>query len=221
MSIALKLDLSEAQQYVGRVNQFGATLSASTIRDVIGRAVQQLIKAHFIDLANDSAHHRSAESLGAERTGFYEKAATSTQNPVSESDGVSISINQEGIAQRLFGGDIEPVTAQFLAIPARTESYGKRPREFDNLRFILFPSGAGALVARDATVVRGGKRGGRNIAGLAGRHKGDALGGEVYFWLVKHVTQRPDPTVLPSDEEMLEAAATAAAQYLDAMFPKT
>jgi hypothetical protein len=195
-------------------------LNRPDVKRVMGRAVAGVLRDYFYKLAADSQHHKTADTLGAGRTGFYERAAQGVQQPELESGGFKVAINHEGLAQRLFGGTIAPVSANFLTIPARTEAYGKRAGEFDNLRLILFPSGAGALVQREATVLRGGARGSRGTAGLAGRSKGEGLGGLVFFWLVKQVTQQPDPSVLPTEEEMLDPAIEAARDYLDRVWEK-
>jgi hypothetical protein len=195
MSVALTIDAEGLQDLVIAVEKLGGAISGDDVRMVMGDAVRNVLRDHFTALAHDAEHHKTARGFGVSPTGVYEEARAQTQEPQLESGGVSVSINQVAIAQRLFGGDIEPVNAKFLAIPARSEAYGKRPREFENLRFILFPSGAGALVEKG-----GGKK--ANLEGL------------VYFWLVKHVHQEPDPSVLPEESAMLDAAMANAQSYI-------
>lgn len=215
----MRIEFSANQEAIAReLLVFGEKLGVrdGTLFKLIGRSIQQTLKVHFNRLANDSAHHQTADSLGANRTGLYTEAARGTQNPELRSDGVAISINQRALAQRFFGGTIKPTTGKFLTIPARTEAYGHRAREFDNLVPIIFRGGqSGALVERDATVVRGGARG----AG-AGRSKGQGIGGGVFFWLVKRVVQRADPSVLPSAEEMIRPALSAASDYIERLWER-
>lgn len=202
MSATLTIDAHELEDLQVAVETLGGAITGDDVRKAMGNAVANVLLAHFAELAQDSTHHKTAQSFGAAPTGVYEEARRGVQQPELEGEGVSVTINQRAIAQRFFGGDIEPVNAKFLAIPARTESYGKRPGEFDNLRFILFPSGAGALVERDATkLTRKGKQ-------------GAAVGGLVFFWLVKQVHQDPDPSVLPTEDAMLEAAMQNAQSYV-------
>jgi hypothetical protein len=192
MAGTLKISgIDQVDQVRREATAFGVALTGDEIGMIVGQAAQQLIKEHFEKLANDSAHHKTARSLGAQRTGLYEEASRATQQPVLERGGVSVSINQVAIAQRYFGGTIVPVNAKFLAIPARTETYGHRPREFKDLHPIFFKSGAAALA--------------------------DAEGG-VYFWLVKSVTQSADPTVLPEDSDLLDHAMLAAAAYVGTLW---
>lgn len=148
-----------------------------------------------------------ANTLGGRRTHFYARAARGVQQPRMRSDGLVVSIASVGLGQRYFGGPIKPVsgTSKYLTIPATAEAYGKRAREFKNLRFILFASGAAALVERAATKLR------RTSSGFKAAGN---VGGKVFFWLVKSVTQKPDESVLPKPEEMTMPALTAASQFI-------
>lgn len=226
MSATLNINADALNDLAQAVDALSGAITSDDVKLIMGRAVANTLRDHFVQIAQDSEHHKTARGSGVAPSGVYEEAARGVQQPELESDGVSVSINQVAIAQRLFGGDIEPVSAKFLAIPARSESYGKRPREFDNLQLILFPSGAAALVEREAGVVRGGRRGGekgagaKKVAGISSRRKGDEMGGLVYFWLVKQVHQEPDPTVLPEESEMLDAAFINAQQFIDQVWER-
>ena len=215
--IAIDVEADELPDLINAIDSFGEDLTGRDVRLIAGRSMQQTLQQHFARLSQDSDHHRTADAFGARRTGLYERAAKSTHDPQLESEGVSVAIEDEmgAIAQRYFGGPIAAPEGHLLTIPARTEAYGKRAREFHNLRLIMFPSGAGALVEREATVLKGGKRGARGIAGsLEGKRKGDKMGGGLFYWLVQQVHQDPDPTVLPTDEEILEPALSAVRDYI-------
>jgi hypothetical protein len=208
MSASLKVHgIPELDSLEHEARALGGEVKGEGVKRVIGRAIANVLKEHFIRLAGDSAHHRTAASLGAKRTGFYSEAARGVQQPQLVANGVAVPINQVGLAQRLFGGIIRPVKAKFLTIPARSQAYGKRASEFDNLRAIFFPKGksesgaTGALIAREATV-------------STGKRKGQSIGGEVYFWLVKTAKQKADPTVLPTDSELGTAALNAARSFV-------
>jgi hypothetical protein len=222
MSLTVQVEIKDKARMGAIAGKMRDAIQGAAVKRVMGRVIASVIKANFVELANDSLHHRSAQALGAAPTGFYERAAKGVQQPDIQNDGLSVSINAVGIARRLFGGTFGPVNAKFLALPARTESYGKRPREFDNLRAIIFPGGKfGVLVERTATVLRGGKRGARRVAGsLAGKSKGDEIGGGVFFWLVKQVTQAADPTVIPTEEHMIDPALENARSYLERLWER-
>lgn len=212
--ISFKITDTDRAGIITEIETLGGKLAGDEAKLVAGTQLRETVQAYLFGLNDDAAHHRTATRFGSDRTGFYGEAADKTHAPELESDGVSVSIEKEGFAQRLFGGDIEG--DPLLTIPARAEAVGHRARDFDNLKLIMFPSGAGALIERDASVLRGGKRGSERIAGgLAGRETGDSLGGLVFFWLVDHVHQEPDRSVLPTDEEMLEPIVERLRAYSD------
>ena len=41
------------------------------------------------------------------------------------------------------------------------------------------------------------------------------LGGEVYFWLVRSVNQKPDPSVMPTDAQLGEAVVKELQSYVE------
>lgn len=212
--VAMTIQREDLAEILSLVESVGGAMASDEAKMIAGTSLRETLQAHFYALENDSLHHRSAQSLGADMTHFYGEAAQETQTPQVEAEGVSVSITKQGVAQRYFGGEIEG--DPFLTIPARAEAYGHRARDFDNLRLIIFPSGAGALVEREATVLRGGKRGASNLAGsLGGKSKGDEIGGGVFYWLVRHVHQEPDETVLPTEDEMIDPVIDRLQERLD------
>lgn len=157
----------------------GAVLVPARLNRVIGRAATTSVQTHLY------AYNRSHPNrLGGRRTNFYAGAGDGTNFKVVSDTSIVVSIPHVGIAQRYYGGTIRPKTAQYLTIPARTEAHGKRAREFPDLE-VLRRAGSGepfalARKVNGAAVARGG--------------------GEILFWLKKEITQRPDPSVLPSDD---------------------
>jgi hypothetical protein len=219
MSIAINIQADALDDLVTALDTLSGEVAGDQIKKVVGRSMQQTIRQHFERLAGDSEHHQTAENLGGERTGFYERAALGVHQAQLESGGVSVSVELEGLAQRLFGGTIEAKPGSFLTIPARTETYGHRASEFSNLMMIIFPSGSGALVAKSGGGTfrgRGRGKGGRNIGKPLPAI--DKFGSDVYYWLVKQVTQRPDPSVLPTDAEILDPAIASARDFIAMIF---
>jgi len=176
-----------------------AALDAEKIKPEIGRSVVNQLKGHFYNLNSTRAN-----VLGGRRTQFYSQAAKSTQYQTA-ADGVTVSVNQVGIRQRLQGGTIQAIKGKYLTIPAIAESYGKRAREFDNLHFVPTRRG-GALVENAATLVSFGKKGAKSRG---------QVGGRVYYWLVPSVVQDPDPTVVPPEAEIQATAVQAIQKAFD------
>lgn len=201
--IALTIDAKDLDVLGAKAKAIEAKVTSQDLLEIAGRSMQQTLMQHFSELALDQTHHRTALGFGVSPSGFYEDAARQTQAPeIQGSDTVSVSITKEGVAQRRFGGTI--LGKPWLTIPARSEAYGRRAREFTNLRFVLFREDLAGLVEDNKSA---------GIKGQGGRTRGlsddPAAGGLLFYWLVRQVTQTPDPSVLPTDEEILDPAKEA------------
>jgi hypothetical protein len=170
-------------------------MTVKQLSKIVGEAEVILFQKHF--------QNAPSNKQGYPSTGFWKDAARAT-NYQATNAGVVISVNQVGVRQRYQGGDIFPVNGKYLAIPARAETYGKTPREFDNLTVAFGRNGPYALVEAAATKVTLG----RKSRGTAGVRSFDTqvTGGLVMFWLVKSASQKPDPTVLPDERDIQEVA---------------
>lgn len=174
-----------------------------------GRGAVNRIKDHLLDL-----DAKRPNKLGGTRTHFYASAADSVSEPRLSGGTVSFSIAKVGVAQRFYGGPIHAgvgtssVTGsptKYLAIPACSGAYGLPPDTFSNLRFIPRRNGGAMLVMPLQAAAPDGKK--RTVS----RSK---AGGLVMYWLVTSVYQKPDPSVLPTNEDLLAAASGEAGRYL-------
>lgn len=181
----------------GRIQALSNLLAAENVAPKVGPGVTRLVFDHLI--ARDSSH---PNRLGGQRTHFYSQAAQAT---TWEADGgdVRISIAHLGVRQRFLGGVIRPVNKKALAIPARAEAYGKTPGEFQDLKLVVFRSGAAALVQADQSLIRFVRS--RKDGSLKLKRMGNR-GGLVMFWLVKSVRQAADPGVLPTKQQLADEA---------------
>jgi hypothetical protein len=209
MSDAFTIEMSgegEAQQKIAKLHQAGLPAG---LHSSIARKVADATRDHLKE--RDRNH---PNKLGGKRSHFYWNAAETVQgSPTVE--GAVITINQLGLRQRWLGGDIYPVHAKMLAIPARAEAYGVSPKDFPgDLTVIKFRSGAMALVKDEQTHtvddagnirVRSAERGQRKTR--------KRTVGLVEYWLKDHVYQAPDSDVLPSPETILNAAIEGAGEY--------
>lgn len=150
---------------------------------------------------------------GWPRQHFWAAVRRSVNQPVVNSPTTAtVSITHPHLLQRVKGGPIRPGAGRrYLTIPAIAEAYGKRAREFHNLRFGFaenrFGNLAPALVENSGQSVAFGRRrkdGTRKVT------PGEEIGGNAFFWLVKKVYQPADPTALPT-EAQLQVAAVAGA----------
>ena len=87
---------------------------------IVGRSGVNTIREHLFGL-----NQTRPNAMGGARTNFYASAARGTHFD-AVADGVKISINQVGMAQRYFGGVITAKKVKLLTIPACPEAYGHR-----------------------------------------------------------------------------------------------
>lgn len=191
------------------LNFLARHLAEPVLQDKIGGEVTRLLLDHLtaLDIARPNA-------LGGRRTHFYESAGKNTSYATHD-NGVTISVNQTGIAQRYFGGTIEPGPGKkYLTIPARAEAHGRRAGEFDNLEFLFGRHGPYALAERQATAIKFRKRKGETTVAAS-----EERGSGIFYWLVKSVSQDPDSSVLPSESAILNSALFAARRYAQTLTP--
>ena len=201
IAILLKSDV------LAKISEKAVKLGRTSETAMVGaQAAANLVRDHLFALDAERPNQ-----LGGPRTHFYANAAKSVTTPEPDGPDATFTITQIGLAQRWLGGEIKPgggtssVTGnptKYLAIPARAEAYGKTPGEFNDLEFRKTATG-GLLVESLQTGVSIGRRTrhGRTVT------RGNEAGGLVMFWLVTSVNQKPDPTVLPTEQEMGDEAA--------------
>lgn len=183
-------------------------LAPERINPVLARAAVNVTREHLFRLNGERAN-----ALGGQRTNFYAQAARGTNFEVTAT-GFLLSVNQVGIRQRFFGGTIEPKGGKkYLTIPMRAEAYGRRAREFNNLRFAMVAGIGPALVEAEATTLKRTRSKKDGVSTSRLKSAGET-GGGVMYRLVRKVTQRADPTVMPSGGEYAVALGAAGRSYM-------
>lgn len=193
--------------------RLSAGVQRPDVRRVMGRAIATKLRQHFTKLDGERSN-----KLGGKRTHFYGNARRAVQQPeLFGGDGVKVAINHVGIAQRYFGGEIKPGPGkEWLTIPARAETHGRRAGEFDDLHFERYRSDLAALVQNAQT-----RLGGRVDGSVTERGATGETGGGIFYWLVKEVYQKEDPTVLPPEEELQDAGLNAGEDYVKTLIERT
>ena len=190
-SLGLRVTVRRTAVDPKELRRLQSACAPANLNPIVGRSAVNTFREHFFGL-NQSRPNK----LGGRRTGFYAQAARSTSSVATET-GAIVSVNKEGIRQRLNGGEIKPGPGrQWISIPAIASAHGKLAREFNDLRFVLIRSGGNALAALKRVTGHGRERidSAGNVTG------GGEILGAVVYWLKKSVTQKPDATVLPYDE---------------------
>jgi hypothetical protein len=200
MSVAVKIEVEKDTATPG-LKELAGQVSPSRMAAAIGPRCTRLMQRNFRGLGTNAR--------GWPTTKFYERAENATNWRPGEGFVDIVVTSPIGLRQRLHGGEIRPVNAKMLTIPARAEAYGKRAGEFTNLKFaVVVDPSSGRF--RPALVERAG------IMNLKlGRKKKDgtrtakvvsmSTGLVPLFWLVRSVRQKPNPKVLPSDEQFWAA----------------
>ena len=135
---------------------------------------------------------------GWPRSGYWGHAAESASGE-ADAEAAWVIIRKEGVGLHLRGGTVKSRRpGGKLAIPLRAELAGVNPRE-------KFADRA------DAFVLKSKGRGPDGRAFLAYRENG-AL--RLAYLLLSSVTLGADPTVLPPDDRLAEAARRACASYI-------
>lgn len=181
--MSLTVTLENEQAALDLIKAIGPLTDAerAAVSAELGRLVQRHLRAR------DASHaHRYPD--GGRRSHFWRKAAESVSFS-HDASSCSVSVTHQGVRLRYAGAPdgIGPVNAKALAIPANAAAYGRLPREFSDLRLVVFK--------------------GKGKAALVQRREGEALG-TVMFWLVKRTKPVPgDPTVLPPAQVVFGLAA--------------
>ena len=168
------------------------TIPPAQLRDVMpseqelaqaaGRAVSNIVKRQLVE------RDARGRSDGLPRTGYYGDAASGVTAEVSGNRAV-ITIHKEGVALHYYGGVVYPTSGhKALAIPKVAAVAGKRPAEADPDRSkfaIVWPKGKTAGTLRDKET------------------------NEVVYLLVPKATIPEDKTILPTEDEMVDAGKSA------------
>lgn len=209
MAVNLQIDLQDKATPLAA--RLAAQVQPERIAQAAAPAVLNRVRSHFFALNRERPN-----KLGGKRTNFFNQAARSTHSRVTGGN-LIIGISHVGIRQRLQGGRIRPTGGRrYLTVPAIAEAYATRAGEWNNLKFGFAFDGKGkmrpALVEAQHTALKFGskrKDGSRTMKATVKE------GGRAVFWLVRQVTQRPDPAVIPSNDELRTAALEGAGKYFD------
>lgn len=183
-------------------------VASGALANAMGAGARNRIQGHLHRINGERPNR-----LGGRRTDFYSAAAKSTHMDAVPGE-ITVTVSRVGFRQRFEGGRIRPVNKKFLTIPATAEAYGRRASEFADLRFVILGGRPALVRARQTRISIGGRRkdGTRRIRGTS-----STTGMEVLFWLRREVNQKPDPSVLPTDAEIGEAAVRGGNLYLDTL----
>jgi hypothetical protein len=203
--LTVNADLDRA---AGFVDAILAGLNAREFRIVAGEAAKDVLVDHFADLGRE--RHRGQNTV----SNFWEDAADAAVLEIDD-QGAQIVVDQAGVAQRRFGGLIEPVNHSHLWIPVHPDSIGRTGADFDNLLVLISPeTGKGVAIQKGHHAPAD-----RDARGRYRSRSGQD--GDVLFALVESLDQEEDPSVDPDDQDLLDAATAAQLELLDRKVSRT
>ena len=154
---------------------------------------QNLIQRHITEKAAPT-HHKTADDLGANRSGFLEKGADAVV-PHATSDYAEVIIPIQGISRAFRDLTVTPKNANALTIPLDALAYNARVSQVRSLGWSIF------------------RPKGKNV--LMGTKDGET---KSLYALVKSAHLRQDRGLLPTDEEIGESASQGIREYLQRRF---
>ncbi|HBR95710.1 MAG TPA: hypothetical protein DEA90_16255 [Opitutae bacterium] len=160
---------------------------------------KEIVREHFRTLALT----RNSGSRSGGKRAFYSVARDST-HARADGGGAYVEITgPRGIRQRLLGGTIKAEDGGYLAIPIDPKVKGVRAAEvYDALKLqVIVNKSKGTGVMYSGLDTPKAPKPGEKV--------------RVLYALTKEVTQAADPSVLPTDEQIAEAAAEAGTDYLN------
>ncbi len=180
--------------------------AAGPDRRVMHEYMARFVGRHTTEYLEDElgTTHKTASALGAEPTHFFAKAAGFVRASGTD-DGVTMTMQRAGLSRAFFTYHLRPIRSRLLTIPIKKESYGKRAREFKDLKWRKFTQ-ADKNAGRTDTV------------GLVlGRppEYGDGMFIALFIG-AKKTTVPQDRNILPSDDEWLAEASAGLTAYLKA-----
>jgi hypothetical protein len=196
LTVQIRVESKGAEAAAGSME---TGLQGSQLVKVGTRAVQNRIRSHF-----QERNRERPNRLGGRRTNFFLRAAGLANFRLTEgTDSGRVGIVYRGLRQRLLGGKIRPRTAKVLAIPVVAEAHGKRPSDFgDRLEVVFVGKRPIGLAYKEAPALPSRKgRVGKTRSGMV-------------FIFKKSVTQKADPSVLPTVAAMQEDVARNLTSFL-------
>lgn len=197
--MSLVIDIQIRDDVSQRLHNLQTPQAKRRVDQRMGLALKRLVQENLIRKGPN-------KNFPGATTGFWGRAAAATSLTV-DNDGPTVTIAQQGVAQRYHGGTITARESKYLTIPVSAEAYGRRAREFDDLDVMIRRPGGGppravALGRKEILTVPGEN-------GLRKEEKWDVL-----YILKPSVVQEADPTVLPPKDATQKAVNEAAEKQI-------
>lgn len=198
-----------------KVTRDAASKSLSAARQALqDKRMHEQIGEYCADWTANHLNALPPNKMGWPSQGFYAACAkgvafTWTNNKTTVT--VDHPEIPGALKHQFYGGTIN-MKDRLLTIPARQEFYGQRASSIQGLKFVMFRSGAKALVVGDEGANKFNWKTGR-FRGIKGA--GVRSQAMVAYWLKESVDQDAKPGVLPTPEEYAQVAEEAVLNFFD------
>lgn len=197
MSAVVTLNITGMAAAMEYVRQYDRSLSGAA-EHALRPAVTGVVVQRYEQLG------QKVNRLGGQRTYFWQQAASATTSAVKGTT-VTVTTAHRGVALHLYGGTVKPkgtseITGKpirFLTIPAIAAAHGKTAATLRAMGVTLYAA-------------RGGLR---EQLGAQRNAQTDPL----WFRFARSVTIKPNPAVLPSNDEIAEAAWHGLGEFFSAI----
>lgn len=162
-----------------------------------GQYLARCIRKHMRMLA--ATRHSSSQKLGASPSNHFK--ASDVLEPVVTESGATVAVTTLGISRAFHDLDIYPKEASALAIPLHASAYGMSPREINDRGLY--------------TLFRINRKGSTEKGNVLYRNEDGQL--IPMYALTAHVHQNQDRSLMPSDDDMSEAALAGIEKAIEAI----
>jgi hypothetical protein len=200
MTLRIELDRIVGKEAVDASLKMAQGITPDDVAGTIQGGVKQVFVDHFLKL-----NASRSNNLGGKRTNYWDEAAGETYVSVSGSD-VVVQVRQVGVRRHLLGGppitpkgtsEITGRAIKFLTIPIHPSAHGKTVGIFRQQGIKLYPAG-GALRQQ------------------VGDKRADS-DPKLYALAKRTKAAQPDPSVIPTVDEIARAADEALNELREAI----
>jgi hypothetical protein len=149
MKLEFSLNTSEIRAKLGKIT------SQETRRDIlqaVGADIHGRVQEHIGDMS--VSRHKTADRLGAGRTGYYEQArGRVVLREVTPERATVVIENTPGLSRAYHDLHIQPVRARWLTIPIHRDAYAMRVADLRGMGHKIFRPGKARILAETGKLV--------------------------------------------------------------------
>ena len=203
MKLEFSLNTSEIRAKLGKIS------SQETRRDIlqaVGADIHDKVQRHIGNM--NRSRHKTADRLGAGRSGYYEEArGRVVLREVTAERATVVIENTPGLSRAYHDLNIQPVRARWLTIPIHRDAYAKRVADLRGMGHKIFRPGKARILAETTTRTE-------TYTDKSGKTRKRKKLRPLYA-LVKSVRIPQDKGLLPQEKQIRQWAVESAENVID------